>query len=62
MKVFTPYHKAWLAETKEDPSLLDLVPAPKGNDNSAVREFSDLFESKIPGLPRSRQYSSNDEQ
>jgi deoxyribodipyrimidine photo-lyase len=62
MKVFTPYHKAWLAETKDDPSLLDLVPAPKGNDKSAAKEFSDLFESKIPGIPESKQYSSKEEQ
>lgn len=62
MKVFTPYHKAWLAETKDDPSLLDLVPAPKGNDKSAAKEFSELFESKIPGLPESKQYSSKEEQ
>lgn len=62
MKVFTPYHQAWLAETKDDPSLLDLVPAPKGNDKSAAENFSDLFESKIPGLPESKQYSSKEEQ
>lgn len=62
MKVFTPYHKAWLAETKDDPSLLDLVPAPTGNDKSAAKEFSDLFESKIPALPESKQYSSKEEQ
>ena len=62
MKVFTPYHQAWLAETKDNPSLFDLVPAPKGNDKSAAENFSDLFESKIPGLPESKQYSSKEEQ
>ncbi|GAB7325011.1 hypothetical protein MBLNU13_g08809t3 [Cladosporium sp. NU13] len=62
MKVFTPYHQAWLAETKNNPSLLDLVPAPKGNDKSAAKELSALFESKIPGLPESKQYSSKEEQ
>ena len=62
MKVFTPYHQAWLAETKDNPSLFDLVPAPKGNDKSAAEKFSDLFESKIPGLPESKQYSSKEEQ
>jgi deoxyribodipyrimidine photo-lyase len=62
MKVFTPYHKAWLAETKNDPSLFDLVPAPKGNDKSAAKEFSALFETKIPGLPESKQYPSKEDQ
>jgi deoxyribodipyrimidine photo-lyase len=62
MKVFTPYHKAWLAETKDDPSLLDLLPAPKGNDKTAAKDFSDQFASKIPDLPESKQYSSKEEQ
>lgn len=62
MKVFTPYHKAWLAETKDDPSLFDLVPAPKGNDKKAAKEFSDLFDSKIPSLPESKQFESKEEQ
>lgn len=38
------------------------MPAPTGNDKSAAKEFSDLFESKIPPLPESKQYSSKEEQ
>lgn len=62
MKVFTPYHKAWLAETKDDPSLFDLVPPPQGNDKSASKDFKNLFESKVPGLPESKQYQSKEDQ
>lgn len=62
MKVFTPYHKAWLAETKDNPSLLDLVPPPQGNDKKASKEFKDLFDSKVPDLPESKQYSSKEDQ
>jgi deoxyribodipyrimidine photo-lyase len=62
MKVFTPYHKAWLAETKDDPSLLDLVPAPKGNDKDALKQFKDLFDSEIPSLPESKQFEGKEDQ
>lgn len=62
MKVFTPYHKSWLSELKGDPSLLDLVPPPKGNDKSVAKEFSALFDSKVPDLPGSKQFASNEEQ
>ncbi|GAB7359569.1 hypothetical protein MBLNU230_g6756t1 [Neophaeotheca triangularis] len=61
MKVFTPYHKEWLAVTKEDPSLLDTVPAPEGNDKTASKTFPDLFKSEIPSLPESKQFPSKDD-
>jgi deoxyribodipyrimidine photo-lyase len=62
MKVFTPYHKAWLIKTKGDPSLLDLVPAPKGNDKDALKQFKDLFDSEIPSLPESKQFESKEDE
>jgi deoxyribodipyrimidine photo-lyase len=62
MKVFTPYHKAWLVKTKGDPSLLDLVPAPKGNDKDALKQFKDLFDSEIPSLPESKQFESKEDE
>ncbi|KAM0718185.1 hypothetical protein Q7P37_006517 [Cladosporium fusiforme] len=62
MKVFTPYHKAWLGETKDDPSLLDLVPPPQGNDKKAANEFKSLFDSKVPDLPESKQFESKEAQ
>ncbi|KAI7082910.1 deoxyribodipyrimidine photo-lyase [Hortaea werneckii] len=61
MKVFTPYHKAWLAETKSEPSLLDTVPSPEGNDKSAAETFKALFDTKVPDLPESKQYSSKED-
>lgn len=61
-KVFTPYHKSWLAETKSHPSLLDTVPPPEGNEESAIKLLKPLFETKVPDLPESRKFSSEKEQ
>jgi deoxyribodipyrimidine photo-lyase len=61
-KVFTPYHKVWLSETKQNPELLDTVPPPEGNDKTATKQFQVLFDSKVPDLPKSKQYASKDEQ
>lgn len=62
MKVFTPYHKAWLQTVKSDPSLLDTVPAPEGNEKKAAQEFEKLIETKIPSLPEDKQFASKQEQ
>ena len=61
MKVFTPYHKAWLAETKRDPSLLNEVPPPEGNEKNATNTFEKLFDTQIPDLPESKHYRSDEE-
>ena len=62
MKVFTPYHKAWLSETKSEPSWFETVPAPEGNDKKAAQEFKKLFETKVPSLPESKnQFESTQE-
>ncbi|WPH01736.1 deoxyribodipyrimidine photo-lyase [Acrodontium crateriforme] len=61
-KVFTPYHKTWLAETKQNPHLYDLVPPPEANDKSATKHFSHLFEAEIPTLPETKQFASKKEQ
>ena len=61
MKVFTPYHKAWLAETKASSEVLDLVPPPEANDKSAAQHFKQLFDSRIPDLPNTKQFRDDDE-
>lgn len=58
MKVFTPYHKAWLAEVKRDPNLLNTVPAPSAIDSLASKEVSALFGSKLPDVPKGKQYKT----
>lgn len=60
-KVFTPYHKAWLVETKKNPELLELVAQPEGNDKKAKDEFKDLFDSKIPEVPEGKEFASKEE-
>ncbi|KAK2601405.1 hypothetical protein N8I77_010859 [Diaporthe amygdali] len=61
MKVFTPYHKAWLAEVSDDPKLLDLVDTPVANDEKAKTDLEELFSSKIPTLPASKQFASTED-
>lgn len=60
-KVFTPYHKIWLAETKSDQSLIETVPLPEGNDKSAVERLQKLFDTRIPELPENKQFASSED-
>lgn len=61
MKVFTPYHKYWLSVLKQKPEYLDLVDPPAANDKKAASTFKKLFESKIPELPDSKKFESDEE-
>lgn len=61
IKVFTPYHKAWLAETKSNPDLLKTVPGPEQNGKDVKKRFSKLFDIKVPELPDSKQFASKDD-
>lgn len=61
MKVFTPYHKAWLAETKNDPSLLDLAGEIDSNDESAKKSFAPLFDNTIPEPAQKKRFFSSEE-
>lgn len=61
MKVFTPYHKAWLAEVARKPELIDLVEPPKANDEKAKEQFKDLFQGELPELPENKQFASEEE-
>jgi deoxyribodipyrimidine photo-lyase len=61
MKVFTPYHKAWLAEIKSNPDLLNTVPAALANNSSASKEVSALFGSKLPDVPKGKQFKTEEE-
>lgn len=62
MKVFTPYHKAWLAKVAEEPEMLDLVDTPAANDKTAKTMMAELFNFKIPLLPASKQFASEKDQ
>ena len=62
MKVFTPYHKTWLGVVKDDPELLDTLPAPSKVDQKHTKDISSLFDSPIPKLPETKQFASNEEQ
>lgn len=62
MKVFTPYHKQWLAIVKEEPELLDTVPPPSKNDKSVLKSMKSLFDTPAPKPGKDKQYSSTEEQ
>ena len=55
-KVFTPYHKIWVAEVANNPSLLDAYSDPEANETSVAKTMKELFDSKVPSLPDSKQY------
>ncbi|KAL8849407.1 MAG: hypothetical protein Q9221_005645 [Calogaya cf. arnoldii] len=62
MKIFTPYHRAWLAEVKAHPDLLDTVPPPTKVDHSISKTVSSsLFNSPIPTAPSNKQFASDEE-
>jgi deoxyribodipyrimidine photo-lyase len=61
MKVFTPYHKAWLAEVQSDPSLLDTVPAPSRNSAPAKKAIQTHFNSPVPDPPKEKQFPNEEE-
>lgn len=58
MKVFSPYHRAWLAQVKENPNLLDTVSPPQKQDKSKTESFSSLFNTKIPPVPENKHFDS----
>ncbi len=62
MKVFTPYHKAWLSAVKSDPSLLDTVSPPSKNPEGSANKLRDLLGSKAPPVPKEKQFASHEEQ
>lgn len=61
MKVFTPYHKAWLARVKSNPGLLNTVCAPSANEPSSSKELSALFNSKAPDVPKGKEFKTDQE-
>ncbi|KAL9124290.1 MAG: hypothetical protein Q9217_006369 [Psora testacea] len=60
MKVFTPYHRAWLAKVKESPHLLNTSAPPHKVDQNVSKEVSSLFGSKIPTAPDNKKFASNE--
>ena len=61
MKVFSPFHRAWLAEVKDAPDLLNTVPPPSKVDSSLSKQRSGLFGSKVPTAPKNKEFKSDEE-
>jgi deoxyribodipyrimidine photo-lyase len=61
MKIFTPYHGAWLATVKSDPSLLDTVPAPSKQSPAMSKGLKKHFESKPPVPPPTKQFANEED-
>jgi deoxyribodipyrimidine photo-lyase len=62
MKVFTPYHKKWLAMIKESPELLDTSPPPTANPSSFKKDLKSLFDTPAPKPASDKQFSTPEEQ
>lgn len=60
-RVFTPYHKAWLAHVAETPDLLNLVEPPQGNDKGAAEKHKDLFKTQVPPVPECQSFKSDED-
>lgn len=61
MKVFTPYHRAWLAEIGEHPDLLETLELPQANEKSVKDKFKKLFDVDLPELPKDKQIATKEE-
>ncbi|KAF2691494.1 Cryptochrome/photolyase FAD-binding domain-containing protein [Lentithecium fluviatile CBS 122367] len=61
MKVFTPYHRAWLDTVKQNPHLLDTQPPPAKNDASVTKALKPLFDSAPPKPAKDKQFASSDD-
>ena len=57
LKVFSPYHRAWLSMIKESPDYLDTVPAPEKNKQSPdVKGGS----HDVPSVPENKKFDSDE--
>ena len=61
MKVFTPYHRAWLAEVKANPTLIETVAPPSKNAAEAKKELKSFFDRSVPQPPKEKQFASDEE-
>ena len=62
MKVFSPYHRAWLAQIKDSPELLDTLPAPQKQSDANKEIVASLFDGEIPSPPEYKKFPSVDDQ
>ena len=58
MKVFTPYHKTWLAIVKGSPELIDTVPPPAKNSKKPGDLRGAL--KSVPTVPENKQFDSDE--
>lgn len=55
MKVFSPYHRAWLGIVKDEPDLIDTVPAPEKQSKSPTVKSGS---TTPPPVPSNKQFDS----
>ena len=61
MKVFTPYHKAWMDRLRNEPELLDTTPPPAANPSSMKKELEGLFDTPAPKPAKDKQFESEED-
>ena len=62
MKVFSPFHRAWMDLIKDQPELLNTVPAPSKVDQSLYKQVSSLSADNMPSIPKNKQFASKEDQ
>lgn len=58
--VYTPWFRAWVTHIHKNTDLLDLFDAPTKNPDSARKNFTSLFDSKIPTAPENKRLSDEE--
>jgi deoxyribodipyrimidine photo-lyase len=61
MKVFTPYHRAWLSLIKSEPELLDTHPPPQANPKSFSKDLKSLFDTPAPKPSEDKLFASDED-
>lgn len=58
--VYTPCYRSWLAFLKENPDYLEVSEEPGSNPGNARQQLKDLFDSKLPAMPKTHALSDEE--
>ncbi|CAG7955050.1 unnamed protein product [Penicillium salamii] len=58
--VYTPWYRSWLRFLKENPDYLEVSEEPGSNPGKARQDFKDLFDCKIPAMPKTHAVSDEE--
>jgi deoxyribodipyrimidine photo-lyase len=58
--VYTPWYRSWLAFLKENPDYLEVSEDPGSNPGNARQQLKDLFDCKVPSMPKTHQLTDDE--